>query len=230
MLRAGFDYSWNEGAFSCMTQEGELLFDEYILLPPRNASRLTLWMNECLEKRGFSMDDIREWSVGNGPGSFTGLRLAASFVMGRTFAIENVKARGVPTACAMAHTLPAPVKNIAALFDGRRSELLAYGMEELPHIPGSFIHNKDHGIIGGETGNAPEKLLEKYDAFVALKKDEEALRSIVKDELFSKIYFTEHVPASALILNDPENFSITLREPVYLRPAVFVEPRIPRQL
>lgn len=209
--------------------EGEFLFEEYIILPPRNASALTLWMKSCLEKAGYTMDDIKEWSVGNGPGSFTGLRLAASFVMGRTFAREGIRVRGVPTACAMAHTLPGSEKNVAALFDGRRNELLAYGMEKCDDAV-SFHHNGHHGIYGGATGNVPEDLLLKYDAFVALKKDEEAIRSIVKSELFSKIHFTEHVPGSALILNDPEDFSITLREPVYLRPAVFVEPRIPRKL
>ena len=230
-LRAGFDYSWNEGAFSCMTMEGELLFEEYIILPPRNASRLTLWMEECLKKVDFSMDDICEWSVGNGPGSFTGLRLAAAFVMGRTFAKEGVRVRGVPSACGLTYGLPENSgENIAALFDGRRNELLAYGLTRSREDRKSFRHNGDHGIFGGETTNAPEELLKKYDAFAALKKDEEILRSITDGELFSRIIFREHISASALIQNDETDFSISLKEPVYLRPAVFVDPKIPRNL
>ena len=154
MLKAGFDYSWAEASFGCVDGKGNVIFDENIALPPRNASTLPDWMDQCLASRNLTFNDIGEWSVGNGPGSFTGLRLASAFVMGKTFAKKNVARRAVPTAAAMAHTAFRKVggggndlisgKKVAALFDGRREEILLYGMEEKN---GSFLSGKENGVL-----------------------------------------------------------------------------------
>ena len=97
MLRAGFDYSWSEASFALADENGTVIFDEFIQLPPRNASGLPSWMEECLKKHGAVFNDITEWSVGIGPGSFTGLRLASSFVMGLAFRRERRTAGQIPS-------------------------------------------------------------------------------------------------------------------------------------
>lgn len=228
MLKAGFDYSWAEASFACMDEEGNVIFDENIALPPRNASSLPLWMEKCLASNNVCFDEIGEWSVGNGPGSFTGLRLASAFVMGRTFGRENILKRTVPTAAAMAHTaFPADNfagKKIGALFDGRRDEILLFGMVEKDS---SFISNNCNGVLSA----SDLSLLSSFDHFVALERDREQIEEVTKDLLKDKVRYIEHILASCLIRNTPEDFSShPLTELVYLRPAVFVDPVIPRSI
>ena len=228
MLRAGFDYSWAEASFACIDEEGQVIFDENIALPPRNASSLPVWMEQCLASHNRSFDDIGEWSVGNGPGSFTGLRLASAFVMGRSFRRENTARRAVPTAAAMAHTAfngnqNISGKKVAALFDGRRDEILLYGMEEKD---GSFLSGKENGVLSA----ADLSMLSSFDAFVALERDREQIESVTNGILQNKIVCIDHIRAAFLILNEPGDFSRPLTELVYLRPAVFVDPVIPRKV
>ena len=51
MLRAGFDYSWSEASFALADENGTVIFDEFIQLPPRNASGLPSWMEEKTWRR-----------------------------------------------------------------------------------------------------------------------------------------------------------------------------------
>ena len=226
MLKAGFDYSWTEASFACMDFTGALLLEEHIAPPPRNASNLPCWMEQCLASRGRSMEDISEWSVGSGPGSFTGLRLASAFVMGRAFARENVLRRAVPTAAAMAHGAKCAGKsgkNAGVLFDGRRDELLLYGMTEKE---GSFVPSGVHAVLSSQDLSP----LGSFDFFAALERDREVIEKVAGSLLAGKVVFLPHIQASYLILNEPGDFSRPLTDLVYLRPAVFVEPKIPRNL
>ena len=223
MLRAGFDYSWSEASFALAEEDGTLLFDKFIALPPRNASGLPAWMQECLTQHNAAFQDIGEWSVGVGPGSFTGLRLASSFVMGLAFARGNVRCRGISTAAAMAATAAMEGDRILALFDGRRDELLAFGLRR----EGTFYRPDGvHAVLG----NTTLELLDKYDAFVCLSRDEAQIRKVAGSAAEGKLHPLEHLKASSLIFTSPGDFSTTLKDLVYLRPAVFVEPRIPRTL
>ncbi len=223
MFRAGFDYSWSEASFALAKEDGTLLFDTHIALPPRNASGLPAWMKKCLEQYAAAFQDIGEWSVGIGPGSFTGLRLASSFVMGLAFGRSNVRCRGISTAAAMAATADTEQERVLALFDGRRDELLAFGLrrEESFYRPDGV-----HAVLG----NTSLELLDKYDAFVCFVRDEAQIRKVAEHAVEGKLHPLEHLKASSLIFTSPGDFSTTLKDLVYLRPAVFVEPRIPRAL
>ena len=101
--KAGFDYSCAEAAFAVLDENNQVVFDEYLTLQNRNAAELPLWLESTLADHKLTLNDITEWSVGAGPGSFTGLRLASSFVMGIAFR-RNVKRRCVSTASAIAST------------------------------------------------------------------------------------------------------------------------------
>ena len=223
MLRAGFDYSWSEASFALAEEDGTVLFDNFIALPPRNASGLPLWMEECLKQHNATFQDIGEWSVGIGPGSFTGLRLASSFVMGLAFGRGNVRCRGISTAAAMAAAAGTLKTRVLALFDGRRDELLAFGLHRSET---SYSPDGVHAVLGSTS----LELLDDYDQFVCLSRDEEQIRKVAGSSIKEKLYPLEHLKASGLIFTSPGDFSTTLKDLVYLRPAVFVEPRIPRIL
>ena len=224
MYRAGFDYSWQEASFAVADEAGNVLLEEYRSFPPRNASGLPDWIFSLLKERGISPEEIMHWSVGTGPGSFTGLRVASSFVMGLCFGRGEVVRRGVSTASAMADSLaldPEPEK-VMVLFDGHRDELLGYGLKRTEQ---GFAPSGFHGVLGKE--NLEE--LAPYGALLCLEKDVEKIRSVASSAVEGKLHTLRHVCASRLIFNRMEECA-PLTEVVYLRPAVFVDARIPRSL
>ncbi|MBR4665957.1 MAG: tRNA (adenosine(37)-N6)-threonylcarbamoyltransferase complex dimerization subunit type 1 TsaB [Lentisphaeria bacterium] len=224
MYKAGFDYSWQEASFAVCDEKGNLLLEEFHVFPPRNASGLTAWMSELLARHQLTLNEIGEWSVGSGPGSFTGLRVAASLVMGLCFGRE-IRRRAVSTASAMADSLnlSADLQRALVLFDGHRDELLGYGLDR---TPAGFVPSGFHAVLSRDSLSA----LTDYDVLIALEKDAVRIQEIAGEKAAGKLRTVPHIRASFLITNCPDDFSSKLTDPVYLRPAVFVEPRIPRQI
>ena len=225
MLKAGFDYSWQEASFAVCDEKGSLLMEEYCVFPPRNASGLLGWLTGLLARKNLTLEDISEWSVGSGPGSFTGLRVAASLVMGLGFGRPDVRRRGVSTAAAMADSLKLTgnIQKALVLFDGHREELLGYG---LTRTAAGFIPSGFHQVLSRNSLD----VLTDFEVFIALEKDAARIQDIAGESVSGKLKTVPHIQASCLIFNCPEDFSHGLTDPVYLRPAVFVEPRIPRSL
>lgn len=224
MYRAGFDYSWQEASFALADERGNILLEEFQVFPPRNASGLPDWIAGLLASRQLSPGDVTEWSVGCGPGSFTGLRVAASLVMGLCFG-RGVRRRAVSTAAAMADSLRLPpgIRHVMVLFDGHRDELLGYGLDRTEH---GFVPSGFHEVLSRDSLTA----LDSFDSLAALDKDAARIREIAGERADGKLRTVTHVSASALIFNHPGDFGRKLTDPVYLRPAVFVEPRIPRRI
>lgn len=224
MYKAGFDYSWQEASFSLADEKGAILLEEYRTFPPRNASELPDWIFSLLHQQGATLEEVTHWSVGTGPGSFTGLRVAASLVMGFCFGREDVTCRGVSTACAMADSLvlAEDEKKVLVLFDGHRDELLGYS---LARKDGGFSPSGFHGVIGKDSLN----VLDDYEVLLSLEKDTQKILEVAGASAENKMRTVSHVSASRLIFNNMDECA-PLTDPVYLRPAVFVAPRIPRMI
>ncbi len=229
-LSAGFDFSWNEASFSVVEDgaPGKALFERSLPLSGRDASGLPAWMESALGERGLDLKSISSWTVGSGPGSFTGMRLAASLVAGLCFGREDVRMRSMPTAIAMAFDLARTQSfdKAVALFDGRKGDVLAYEMARSSCGKVSGCGLKD--VLANAT--EAEKALPKGAALLALAKDKAAILKFFGQGLAPEIHWMEHVSASALALNAPGDFSSKLSELVYIRPPVFVDPKHPRTL
>jgi len=224
---AGFDFSWNEASFSVAEREGSVLFEKLLPLTGRDASGLPSWMEGALKETGLDFNSIDEWTVGSGPGSFTGMRLAASFVAGLCFGRE-VKTRSMPTASAMAFALAKerPFEKAVALYDGRKGDILAFEMAR--DADGSIRPCGLKDVLS--SASEAERSLPKGAALLALAKDKAAILKFFGEGLAPQIRWVEHVAASALALNLPGDFSSKLSELVYIRPPVFVDPKQPRPL
>ena len=217
-LSAGFDFSSADAVFAVVDPHKGVLFDRAFRFPARDASVLPLKLRETLEEHDLFFEDISSWSVGAGPGSFTGLRIAAAFASGLTFRKDDVRIRGVSSAAALAHTLYEPDRPVLALYDGRKNEILACGLQA---VNGFFREDGFRAVIrsAAELADAAKN----YPALACLDTDKPALEKVCPG-WGAVVGFAERIFAAALAAWDPADFSRPPSELTYLRPAVFVPP------
>jgi tRNA threonylcarbamoyladenosine biosynthesis protein TsaB len=79
-------------------------------------------MENMLKSAGLTLSDIDCFAVSNGPGSFTGLRIAVSAVKGMAFAL-NKPVCGVSTLESLAYNLCGNEVIVCAVMDARRNEV-----------------------------------------------------------------------------------------------------------
>lgn len=215
---AALDFSGPEAAFAVADENGKIVIDAVRPMRGRDSSSLTPWLVELLQEQGLDLNLIGHWTVGSGPGSFTGLRLAAAFVSGLTFGHKDVCCRCVPTALVIAEKAsPIPGQKIAVLHDGRNSELLLYGV-----ICGDDKRCLPSGEV--EVIKSDSEILSGFDLIIAPERDLPAIEKCLGSDIISKIEPVPH-PPMALMLTAPGAWNNDLTELVYIRPAVFVKPK-----
>ncbi len=185
----------------------------------RDAARLAPWVLEHLAQWGIALNAIGFWTVGAGPGSFTGMRLAAAFVAGLTADRPEVRTRCVPTAAALAAAVPADGEAMrAVLYDGRNHEILVYGMRA---GGGEWLSAGWDAILNCEqaTEYFPDMVA---DGFVALATEVEAIAKVVPEAVMVHVIRVEDFSLIPL-LRSPVPFDNDLTRLIYLRPAVFTK-------
>ncbi len=218
-LKAALDTSSAYAALAIVDSNERILLELGGIPLGRETGGLALAVTGGLAKIGASLNDVREWSIGLGPGSFTGIRIGAAFVKG-ICAGTGAAYRGVASSFAMASAAPAS-KTIAALHDGRREEVLVspYARQGNTLIP---IAEPYPIAIADLTDDS-------YDAFVAMKTDR-ALTAL-REAGLSNLTVLDEFPATKL-LQAPGKMPTTMAEmetsvtPIYVRPAVFIPPVI----
>lgn len=225
-IRAALDFSWNEASLALADENNQVLVSDQLMLSGHDASSLPERLEEAARKLNLNLSAVGEWTVGTGPGGFTGLRVASALIIGLAYGAPETKVRGMSSAAGLARSAFAgksyPEK-VLALFDGRRSELLAYGLE-LKN--GAYLHNGYTAVF--HSADELEPALRDH-VCAALEKDREAIGKFSPRAL-DQVVFTPSIHAEELIFNDPENFTASPTDLIYLRAAVFVDPRIPRKI
>lgn len=223
MYEAALDLSGNEAVFAVRRHPDKLLINAVKPMRGRTASSLARWVIGLLLDNKLTPGQINCWSVGSGPGSFTGMRLAAAFVTGLTAEKPEVRTRCVPSALALVQHeegFPEGAK-IAALFDGRNQEIIVYGMERCNH---EFKHNGETAILNQEA--AVEYFNSRtFDGFLALASEKNAIEKIIPPELAEKIVYQTRLNLEALLNADYIPWDNDLTKLVYIRPAVHSQPR-----
>jgi tRNA threonylcarbamoyladenosine biosynthesis protein TsaB len=175
-------------------------------------------MIDTAGEQGYNIDSIEKWLVGKGPGSFTGTRVGIAFAHGISTGLGTLM-KGSNSGYAFlkqALNLQPGLKSCAVLHDGRRDEVIVNGFE----LQNDQWMEKEIFIckiaeIAEKTASyaqvvspMPQSKLEACTAKV-LSELKPAVEGLCLDK-------TPHP------LN-PEAEALSL-QPIYVRPAVFVEP------
>ena len=217
MYEAALDLSGNEAAFAVRLRNEKLLIDAVTPMRGRTASLLVPWVIGLLHDHNLTPSQINYWSVGSGPGSFTGMRLAAAFVTGLTAKKPEIRTRCVPSALALTYkdNFMEGAK-VVALFDGRNQEIIVYGMEWCNH---ELKHNDETAILN-QADAAEYFNFRPFDSFLALESEKIAIEKITPPCFTEKIVYQTRLNLEALLNANYIAWDNDLTKLVYIRPAV----------
>ena len=216
MLFAALDSAGNHAEFALL-EDGEVVLEALRPMRGREAAAMADFVLGELGKIGVKLGAIRRWSVGAGPGSFTGIRLVAALVAGWCFGRGDVSCRCVPGAISLGAALgPAPGEKLGALYDGRNREFIYYGVAA--DEKGELAPTGESEVLSAEAAReffrsrAPERL-----AVAACEAD--AVAALLPPGLaFTPV---GEISAAPLARNPHFDFDNDLTKLVYIRPAVF---------
>ena len=217
---AALDLSGAEAGLAVMPVDGAaVLFVAHGEMRGRGAALLLEWIKERLQEHQLELTAITRWTVGSGPGSFTGLRMAAALVGGLIFGHPECTARALPTALALAAGChAAPGETIATLFDGRNRELLLFGVRRTA----DGVEADGRSIVI-DAASAPAALA-GYHHYAAFSVDREAMAKLLPADTIAAVKFFPHLPVETLLTQPSDNWNNDLTGLVYIRQAVFTQP------
>lgn len=182
----------------------------------REAAALADFVFESLECVQYDIREIAAWTIGSGPGSFTGMRLAAALVAGLSRK-NNVKVRCVPTAVAIAATAGnfKPEQNVAVLFDGRNKEIIAF---EMRYNGSEMVPTGKSCVLNAIQAKDYFKARTDF-TFVAQAYELDPVLRLVPEE--NEVKVVEHFDPAFLITADYQPYDGNFSRLEYIRPAVF---------
>ena len=218
MYMAALDTSGKLASFAVATTETEQrVFTTHSVATGGGSAYLLSEMTQSLTQNGIRLKEITKWSVGTGPGSFTGLRVGIALVKGICSG-TGAFYRGLPSSLAIALEVPSGNGEIiGVLHDGRRDEV----------IVSRYCRNGDvlkqvKPPVACSIRELPTKDIRKY----SILKDDRALPNLPTG-LNTGLIKVECVNAEKLLnplgYSWPETVEESERsiEPLYVRPAVF---------
>lgn len=216
---AAIDLSGKFAGFALAeTESGKILLSDYKAMQGRSSSTLSDWILDLMEKFEVKPEKINRWTVGSGPGSFTGMRLVAALITGMTMERDDVKTRCVPSALALADADNlAEGDKIATIFDGRNKEILLF----------ELVKQADELVPSGKTQVLNQEQAQgffaknSYRQIAALDYDSVNIQAVMPPDEFAKIHWMEHLAFEKLIKCKYKDFDNDLTALVYIRPAVF---------
>ena len=216
--RTAIDLSGNEALFAVSDINSQPIISITKPMKGRSSSSLAPWIISALQEKNINIEDINEWTVGSGPGSFTGMRLVAGLVEGLLFNNPNAKSRCVPTAIAIAAAANFKEQGeIAVVFDGRNNELLIFIVKKTAN--NDFSTARKEYVISKT--DSMHDLLKDCQGFCCLNKDFSAVEKVLATDFMRKLKVVSQPDITALINNKSCLFDNDLTKLAYIRPAVY---------
>lgn len=216
-LFAALDMSGTMARFALSRADGSVICCTRKPMRQREAAGLADFIFESLSCADKDITEIGHWTIGSGPGSFTGMRLAAALLAGLTRG-NDVNVRCVPTAVAIAGTvepLPEVGSSVVVLFDGRNQEILAF---ELQVSAEGLKPTGESAVLNKEQASAWISA-HSESMFVVQACDLEAIIKIASVDFDLKV--VEHFDPAELIKATYQAYDNNFSALEYIRPAVY---------
>ncbi len=210
VLSAALDLSSHEGSFA-FARDGGIFEEKRFPVFGRDGAKFAGLLIDGLKNHGLEIKDIDFWTVGSGPGSFSGLRLAAALTQGFVFG-SKAQSRCVPGAVSYASQAGLAGEQGGVLFDGRNSEILFFGVKK---VDGEW---RPDGVEKVLNRAGAEEFFASYHGECAVPaQDAEAVKKIFTPAVLKTAKFQ----ISDLLNYRGQDFDGDLTRMVYIRPAVY---------
>lgn len=201
------DLSGPFASFS-LCSSGKLLCAKSFILQNKNNSAFFSLFFKTLRDNDISSHLIDKWIIGTGPGSFTGLRIASSFVQGITYQSEKLSL-GIPSAFPIASALKLQIGESAGiLFPCSKNMFFLYGI-------------KNEGAQGlkkiGDVNIITEQEISKLDSYNRLSCVEHHLMKEILSNINRKVEIFRQFPIENMF-DDFKNNYTDIKELLYIRP------------
>ena len=206
-------------AFLAVFGDGKKLFSAASPMRGRDGAKLPVWVDGELGKNALTLGNIDRWTVGAGPGSFTGLRLAAALVAGWCYGKKG-SCRAVPGVFGLAAAAGiVPGEKMGCLYDGRNRELIYVVVNcaatgELAVVGEPEILNAESARARFAGAEAPKRFAAFSPEIPALEKLAPELETIPVE-----------TPELAALAAAKTPFDDDVTRLFYIRPAVYAEPK-----
>jgi len=209
------DLSGRELRFAVADAAGNPVADFKQEMTGRDSSHLSGALQDVLQQCGCRWRDIAHWTVGSGPGFFSGLRIAAALVQGLVLGGCG-DARCVPSVFGVLGSCELPDGLIGAVYDGRNQECMVLDVEKRS---GAFLVITEPRILTKEAAACYfAERQGQYTALVAQKQEEAVLRELLPENL--PLLWTDGFSVSEMLKPEYGAFDGDLTKLIYIRPSV----------
>ena len=218
MYSAVIDPAPDHAAFALL--EGDkVIVTERRPMRGRDAAALPVFILDTLKKYNVPFEDVKRWTVGSGPGSFTGLRLVAALVSAWTLGKEDIKTRNVPGAVALGAGLNLrPGEKGGAVYDGRNHEILYFG---LIGLPGKDLKPTGETAVLEQAQAAAFFANRTGEKLAMFASESSAITKVLPPGITPESFEFSHT--AQLALTQVQDFDNDLTRLVYIRPAVYTQ-------
>jgi tRNA A37 threonylcarbamoyladenosine modification protein TsaB len=214
---AAIDLSGKEACFSAgCFPEKKIIFNTSFQMRGRDSSSLLPKLEEWLKVENISLGDVKRWTAGTGPGNYTGLRIVSALVSGIVFDREDMRCRGIPSAYAIASEMKiSGNERTAVIYPIGDDEIYSFGVTV---EGGEFL---SAGELSGSFSVADFMKVSQGIRIAALQRD---VAMLPKEILYNAVLFSE-LPVASLVFMNPSRWDgNSVRDLIYIRPAVNVAP------
>lgn len=217
MYSAVIDPAPDHAAFALL-EDDRIITVERRPMRGRDAAALPVFILETLKNHNVDFSAVKRWTVGSGPGSFTGLRLVSALVSAWSLGKEDVKTRNVPGAVALGAMLKlAPGEKAGVLYDGRNREVLYFGVEGLPG--NDLKPTGETAVLNAE--QAAEFFSSRSERLAMFASESKAIAMVLPENITPESF--EYSDTARLALTQAQDFDNDLTRLVYIRPAVYTQ-------
>lgn len=224
MIAAALDTSC--GASLALARDERVVFTAALPGRQREADRdLVPWVQAGLAQAGMAVTEIGRWTVGSGPGSFSGIRTGIALVRG-VCAVTGAACRGVPSSMALALALAergGVGERIGVLHDARCGQVI---LSRYRWAAGSVF------ALGPASAETPADLAGAAllcDSYITVHGAE--VLPLLPEPIRRATRVVNTLEARHLLRASPSEWPSepaaveASLDPVYVRPPVFVPPR-----